>query len=66
MEIYKVIDRETNKMVDITFDYNEYSDIVYEIKEINSISELTSEEKDMLLENICFGLSDLLKNRKYY
>ena len=66
MEIYKVIDREANKLVDITFDYNEYSDIVYEIKEINSISELTPEEKDMLLENICFGLSDLLKNRKYY
>ena len=66
MEIYKVIDRETNKTIDISFDYNEYSDIVYEIKEINSISELTPEEKDMLLENICFGLSDLLKNRKYY
>lgn len=60
MEIYKVIDRETNKMVDITFDYNEYSDIVYEIKEINSFSELTPEEKDMLLEDICLPLPELL------
>lgn len=66
MDIYKVIDRETNKTIDISFDYDEYSDYVYDIKEINSISELTPEEKDMLLENICFRLSDLLKNRKYY
>lgn len=66
MDVYKVIDRETNKTIDISFDYDEYSDFVYEIKEINSISELTPEEKDMLLENICFRLSDLLKNRKYY
>jgi len=66
MDIYKVINRETNKTIDISFDYDEYSDYVYDIKEINSISELTPEEKDMLLENICFRLSDLLKNRKYY
>jgi len=66
MDVYKVIDIETNKTIDISFDYDEYSDFVYEIKEIKSISELTSEEKDMLLENICFKLSDLLKNRKCY